>query len=99
MGLGIPIESTVVFEDDLDSLATEGTSLQLLDTSLNIEENVDYKIAYNLTEQRSLEMKLEKSKALPSISAFVNYGTAAFRDDFSFFDSSEPWFQSSLLGV
>ncbi len=99
VALGIPIESTVVFEDDLDSLATEGTNLQLLDTSLNIEENVDYKIAYNLTEQRSLEMKLEKSKALPSISAFVNYGTAAFRDDFSFFDSSEPWFQSSLLGV
>ena len=25
VALGIPIESTVVFEDDLDSLATEGT--------------------------------------------------------------------------
>jgi len=99
VALGIPAESTVLFEDTLDTLAEQGTNLQLLDESLNIEKNADYKIAYNLTEQRSLEMKLEKSKALPSISAFVNYGTSAFRDEFNFFESNQPWFQSSLLGV
>lgn len=99
VALGIPAESNVLFEDTLDSLAEEGTNLQLLDNSLNIEKNADYRIAYNLTEQRELEMKLEKSKALPSISAFVNYGTSAFRDEFNFFESDQPWFQSSLLGV
>ncbi len=99
VALGIPVESNVLFVDTLDTLAAEGTSLQLLEEGLNIEKNADYKIAYNLTEQRSLEMKLEKSKALPSISAFVNYGTSAFRDEFNFFESGQPWFQSSLLGV
>lgn len=99
VALGIPTESTVFFEDNLDTLANESNALILLQSDLNIEENVDYKIAYNLTEQRELEMKLEKSKALPSLSAFINYGTAAFRDDFTFFDSGQPWFQSSLLGV
>ena len=99
VALGIPVESAVLFEDSLDILTDQGTSLQLLDESLNIEKNADYKIAYNLTEQRSLEMKLEKSKALPSISAFVNYGTSAFRDEFNFFQSDQPWFQSSLVGV
>ncbi len=99
VALGIPAESTVLFEDTLNTLADQGTNLQLLDENLSIEKNADYKIAYNLTEQRSLEMKLEKSKALPSISAFVNYGTSAFRDEFNFFESGQPWFQSSLLGV
>ncbi|WP_432412541.1 TolC family protein [Rasiella sp. SM2506] len=99
VALGIPVESTVFFEDTLDTLAEQGTNLQLLDESLNIQKNADYKIAYNLTEQRSLEMKLEKSKALPSISAFINYGTSAFRDEFDFFEAGQPWFQSSLLGV
>lgn len=99
VALGIPAESTVLFEDTLDTLAAQGTNLQLLDESLNIEKNADYKIAYNLTEQRSLEMKLERSKALPSISAFVNYGTSAFRNEFNFFDGGEPWFQSSVVGV
>ncbi len=99
VALGIPTESLVIFEDDLDELALNNSSLQLLQEDLSIENNVDYKIAYNLTEQRSLEMKLEKSKALPSISAFVNYGTQANSNDFTFLDSDQRWFQSSVLGV
>ena len=68
-------------------------------TNLNIEENVDFKIAENLTTQRELELKLEKSRALPTLSAFVNYGTAAASNEFEFFNSDLPWFQSSILGV
>ncbi len=70
-----------------------------MDTNFNIEENIDYKIAYNLTEQRDLELKLENSFYLPRLTAFVNYGTSAFSNDFDFFKSSQPWFQSSTLGV
>lgn len=99
VALGIPTETTVIFTDDLDSLAESNISLEYLDKSLNIEENVDYKIAYNLTEQRNLEVKLEKSKALPTLAAFVNYGTTANSNDFTFFDNDQRWFQSSVLGV
>ncbi len=99
VALGIDVESTVVFEDTLDSLTQENIQLTFLDTPLNVEQNIDYKIAYNLTEQRSLELKLEKSRALPKLTAFVNYGTAANSDDFTFLDKEQVWFQSSLLGV
>ncbi len=98
LALGIPVESDVSFTDNLEKLAQQNISLSLLNDSLNIEDNVDYKIAENFREQRYFENKLEKSKALPRLSAFVNYGTSAFRDDFSFFGNGE-WFQSSLLGV
>jgi outer membrane protein TolC len=73
--------------------------LAFLEKDLNVENNVDYKIAYNLTEQRSLEMKLEKSKALPRLSAFLNYGASANSNDFTFFDGDQRWFQSSILGI
>ncbi|MCW9038281.1 MULTISPECIES: TolC family protein [Altibacter] len=99
VALGIDVSAIVIFEDSLDQLAQEYTQLGFLDRSLNVEENVDYKIAYNLTEQRSLELKLEKSKALPRISAFLNYGTMANSNDFTFFDNDQRWFQSSVLGV
>ncbi|MAP55638.1 TolC family protein [Altibacter sp.] len=99
VALGIDVSAKVVFEDSLDQLAKEYTQLGFLDRTLNVEENVDYKIAYNLTEQRSLELKLEKSKALPRITAFLNYGTMANSDDFTFFDNDQRWFQSSILGV
>ena len=70
-----------------------------MSSNLSVEENIDYKIAFNLTEQRSLELKLEKSRALPSLNAYVNYGTQAYSNEFSFLDTNQQWFQSSTLGV
>ncbi|WP_290790026.1 TolC family protein [Altibacter sp.] len=99
IALGIDVAAQVSFEDTLDSLAENNVQLSFLDASLQVTQNVDYKIAYNLTEQRSLELKLEKSRALPSLSAFVNYGTAANSNDFTFFDREQRWFQSSIFGV
>lgn len=99
VALGIDVNATVILEDNLDDLTQENIDLQFMDTNFNIEENVDYKIAYNLTEQRDLELKLENSFYLPRLTAFVNYGTSAFSNDFDFFKSSQPWFQSSTLGV
>lgn len=99
VALGIDVNSDVILTESLDDLADQNIQLRTLEAPLVIEENVDYKIAYNLTEQRNLELKLAKSKALPSLSAFVNYGTQAFSDDFSFFDTDQRWFQQSLVGV
>lgn len=99
LALGIDVESPVTLTDNLDQLANQNISLLLLDSSVKIEDNVDYKIAFNLTEQRYFENRLEKSKFLPSLSAFVNYGTSANSDDFSFFNGNQIWYQSSVLGV
>lgn len=98
LALGIDVESSIFLVEDLDDLADQNISLSLLDASLNMEENVDYKIANNLTEQRYFEMQLEKSKFLPSLAAFVNYGTSANNDDFTFFSGDQKWYQSSVLG-
>ncbi len=97
--LGIDINAKVILTQKLDDLAKQNIQLDFLDRDLNLEENIDYKIAYNLTEQRNLELKLEKSKALPNLSAFVNYGTQANSNSFTFLDGDQIWFQSSVLGV
>lgn len=99
LALGINPESTVRLTDDLDQLANKNINLSLLGSAMQIEENIDYKIAYNLTEQRYFENRLEKSRSLPSLSAFVNYGTAAHNNDFAFFNGDQKWYQSSVLGV
>lgn len=99
LALGIPVNAPVVFKDGLEQLTLENVSLEISEQELAVEENVDYKIADNLTKQRELELKLEKSKALPSVNAFVNYGTQTQDDDFIFFDSDTRWFQSSIFGV
>ena len=99
VSLGIDVAQEVIFEDAFDALTKQNISLELLGQTLNIENNVDYKIALNFTEQRDLEMQLEKSKYLPSLNAFANYGTAANSDTFSFFEGEQIWYQSSILGL
>ncbi|MDH7445505.1 TolC family protein [Aquimarina sp. 2201CG14-23] len=97
--IGVDVDSNTVLSDNLDSLTIKNTDQSIGFTPFKIENNIDYRLGYLLTEQRRLELKLEKSKALPSLSAFVNYGTQANSDSFTFLDSEQRWFQSSILGV
>lgn len=97
--MGIDIDAPTKLEQNLDELVLLETDFDLLDAELNIENNVDYKLALNLNEQRFFEWKLAKSKALPSLNTFVNYGSSAFADDFNFFNGDQQWFDSSVWGV
>lgn len=96
--MGLPITSATELTENLDDLAQKQIDLGLLDSEFNIENNVDYKLALNLNEQRYYEHKLAKSRALPSLNAFVNYGGNSFSDSFNFLSSGQEWFGSSVLG-
>ena len=97
--LGLDVQTDTILTDDLDTLAMKNLDTSITAKPFILENNVNYRLAELVTEQRRLEMKLEKSRALPSLSAFVNYGTAAFDNDFVFFESDTRWFQSSILGA
>ncbi|NDV14421.1 TolC family protein [Muricauda sp. TY007] len=97
--LGLPIETPTVLTENLDDLTQNQIDLGLIDTQFNIENNVDYKLAANLNEQRYFELKLAKSRALPTLNAFINYGGNSFSNNFNFLDSGQQWFGSSILGV
>ncbi|TRZ46264.1 TolC family protein [Robertkochia solimangrovi] len=99
LALGISVDAAVNLEDNLSTLTMKEIGSGIAEEAFIMDENVDFKIANNLTSQRELELKLEKSKALPSLNGFVNYGTTAFNQDFVFFKSETPWYQSSILGV
>src|SRR5699024_2427862 len=66
---------------------------------LELNQTIDYKIAETLVKQRQLEWKLERSKALPRLNAFINYGTSAYGDSFDFFKSEQSWYTASILGI
>ena len=97
--MGREIDAPLELADDIESLKEKGMDMQLLNESLNLEKNIDYKIAQNQLNAKKLQVKYEKSKALPSIAAFVNYGKNAYNNEFKFFDSSQDWYSQSLFGV
>ena len=96
--MGIAIDSPTELKENLDDLAQEQIDFGLLETEFNIENNVDFKLATNLNEQRFFEWKLAKSRALPTLNSFINYGSSAFADNFNFLNSNQKWFDSSVLG-
>ena len=97
--LGLDVYNPTVLTDSLESLTVQNISLELVDADLNLEETIDYKISQNDKKAKELLLKLEKSKALPTLNAFINGGYSAYSDDFDFTNKDQKWFGSSLFGV
>ena len=97
--MGIDIDAPTQLTEDLNILTQKQIDFELLQTDFNLENNVDFKLALNLNEQRYFEWKLERSRALPTLNAFVNYGANSFSQEFNFLDRGQQWFESSILGV
>ncbi len=97
--LGLDIDNDVVITDDLETLALARIDLSLLEQSFQLNENIDFRIAKNQEESKSLLLKLEKSKALPRLNAFVNAGYNGFNNNFEFANSQQKWFGFSMAGL
>lgn len=97
--MGRPVGSPLQLTDNLRELAQSYINYNLLESELVLENNIDFRMVDNLNDQRKLELKLAKSRALPTLNAFVNYGFTGFGDQFNFFQSDQDWFGSSILGV
>ena len=97
--MGIELDSETILKEDLDVLTEKQIDFGLLETDFKMDNNVDFKLANNLSEQRFYELKLAKSKALPTMNAFLNYGTSAFDNNFNFFNQGQDWFNFSTFGL
>ncbi|MCF6350705.1 MAG: TolC family protein [Flavobacteriaceae bacterium] len=97
--MGIVIDRPINLTETLESLVQKNMDLELYATAFNLDNHIDYKIAQNSVTASELLMKFEKSKALPSLSAFINYAVTANNDNFRFIESEQKWFGSSLFGV
>lgn len=99
MALGIPVEKEVALTDELAGLTLEYIEPQLLQADVPIEENIDVRIAKNSAEAARIFVRLEKAKALPSITGFLNYGATGNSDEFTFFEDDQKYYAQSILGV
>ena len=97
--LGMDINEELELTDKLEDLLLTHIDLEILNRTLDLEDHIDYRIAINEQTGNELLVRLEKSKYLPSISAFANYQTVANNDQFQFFQDDQQWFQSSVVGV
>ena len=97
--LGIDLDNQLELKDKLDALTQSNVDLALLTNEFNITNNIDYQIGENMQTSKKLLLKYEKSKALPTLSAGVNFGYNAFSNNFSFLNGDQKWNNFSNLGI
>ena len=95
--LGIEIEENPSLSDSLDGLVAKEL-LEENDAS-DYSNNIDIRLAENNVTSESLLYRLERAKALPSFSAFLNGMYMGNSDTFTFTESSQKWFGSSAFGL
>ena len=97
--LGLDIENKTVLSDNLETLTLNNMQLSLLDTTNDVENAVDYKIAENDKISNELLVNLEQSRALPTLNAFLSGAYLANRDAFDFLDFNNPWVGTASFGL
>ena len=97
--IGYPIETPLKLTNELDDIFNEDLYFKIQPNTDNIDNNIDIRIANNNVKSEALKLKLEKSKALPKLNAFVNQTYTGNSNTFTFTYSDQKWYSSSLLGL
>ena len=97
--IGVDIENPTELSQNLEDLTLSNMDLNLLNDEESVENNIDYKIAENDKVSNELLVKLEQSRALPTLNAFLSGAYLANRESFNFFDFNNPWVGIASFGL
>ena len=95
--MGIDISKKIKLTETLEILVTKEI-LEDKNTD-DYSNNIDLRLAENNVTSESLLYRLERAKALPSFSAFLNGMYMGNSDTFTFTQSNQKWFGSSAFGL
>ena len=68
--IGYDIDKEIVLLDNLSGLTLKSSNLEKSTESFDIEKNIDYQLALNNKKSQQTLLRLEQSKALPTLRAF-----------------------------
>lgn len=97
--MGMPEENPISLEQSLEELVMLKILESGTQSELTIENNLDLKFAENDRSSERLLYRYEKSKALPKLSAFISGTYTGNSNEFTFTDTNQKWFGSSLFGI
>ncbi|TBN02414.1 TolC family protein [Hyunsoonleella flava] len=99
MTLGVDVNANTNLTDNLETLTVQHIDLGLLSEEFSVDNTIDYQIAENDKVSKELLVKLEQSRALPTLSTFLTGGYISFSNDFNFLNSDQEYFGFGLFGV
>ena len=97
--IGYPAEKKLILESELEDIFNDDIFFDSIPSINQIDNNIDIRIADNNVKSEALQFKYEKSKSLPKLSGFINQTYTGNSNDFTFTDSQQKWYGSSIVGL
>tara|TARA_B100000780_G_scaffold115461_1_gene80980 strand:- start:9022 stop:10350 length:1329 start_codon:yes stop_codon:yes gene_type:complete len=97
--IGFDIEKEVVLSNNLHDLTLKNILEKNSIENFEIEKNIDYQLALNNKKSQQTLLRLEQSKALPTLRAFIKGGYDGNNNSFKFFKPDQKWYGYSYAGV
>ena len=97
--IGYDIEKEIVLSNNLHDLTIKNILEKKSSENFEVEKNIDYQMALNNTKSQQTLLTLEKSKALPTLRAFIKGGYDGNNNSFKFFKPDQKWYGYSFAGV
>ena len=95
--MGIEIKTEISLVDDLTALSSglEGE----INSTINVTENIDYKMLQTQLKVNELLVKNKKADYLPTLAGFFSHQQVAMGNEFNFFGSDGSWYPTTIWGL
>ena len=97
--MGLKDNQELVQTDNLDFFLAQVNRDALINQQFDYNKNIDYVLLKKADYLTLMQYKLSKTAYQPSLSAFLNGSTNAQRNTWSFFNTSEVWYPSVVVGA
>jgi len=95
--MGMPQDEPISLSENIDDLLAQID--QEITGDGNYLNRAEYKLLSQQQSLNDLNIRSIKAGRLPTVNAFGNYSLGAQRDKFSYFNTSEPWFDQLIFGL
>ena len=97
--MGIPLQDSIFLKDDIEVLINNATAEIAGRYGFDVSNTVQYRVADKWVDVRDMQIKLEKAKYLPSLSAMLNVQGNSYEENLAYFGGSAVWYGASFLGI
>ncbi|HCC71770.1 MAG TPA: hypothetical protein DEQ09_11560 [Bacteroidales bacterium] len=93
--LGLKPETEIDLTQTLDDLLNEVDVIALNSQDFNIQNNIDFRLLHSQEKMTELNLKMQKSTVLPTLSGFYSYNKSGMGNELN----DLRWFPNSMIGL
>lgn len=96
--IGMNIDEEITLADNSKTIL-DSFNAQLVQSPFNADNLIDNQIIKDGLALQKLSVKNQQARLLPNMAAFYSVQRQAQRQEFNFFDGSQPWYPTQIWGL